>query len=208
LDKVPSFREHKSNTDRRLYEIDQHARQVAERANRAEYERQQLAQQLEAKLLEGQDDYTKLEYQNTKLAAEHQRVLNELNQIRQDQSRGEFVRAVKDEFGVDIGDKKFSDPNEAMLLVARLQREKIAESEKKVQTWERRNGANKAADEERMDLGGGAPIGLSALQRKYDDAMIKKNGSMADRLSRQAAEEGVALDRFAWIKNRDPREAL
>jgi hypothetical protein len=208
LDKVPGFREHKSTTDKKLYEIDQRARAVEQRAQRAEWERQQIAQQLEAKMMEGQDDYTKLEFQHTKLASENRRLQDQLAEIQQTASRNQFVAAVKDEFGVDLSNKNFKDPSEAMLMVAKLQREKVAEAEKKVQTWERRNNGNAAAAEEKMDLGGGIPMGLNALQRQYDDAMIKKNGTLADRLSRQAAEEGVKLDRFAWIANRSVRDAI
>ena len=68
---------------------------------------------------------------------------------------------------------------------------------------EKKVGAVSAANEEKVDLGGGSPVGLNALQSKYDTAMLNSQGFEADQISRQAHLDGIKLDRFSWLTRRD-----
>lgn len=206
LDKFPGFREHKSKFDTRINEYGNRIGRLGEENQYLQNQLRGLQQQLEAKNLEGKDEFEVMEIRVKQLIDENTALRNDLIARRNQESRNEFVRAVKDEFGIDLSDKNFKSPDEAMLIVARLQREQKAGFEKELETYKKRGAAEDAAGREAPDLGGGTPVGANALQRQFDDAMSKRNGSMADRISRQAAEEGVELDRYAWTKGLNLRK--
>lgn len=200
LDKFPGFREHKSKFDTRINEYGNRIGRLGEENQYLQNQLRAIQQQLEMKNLEGKDEFEVMEIRVNQLIAENTALRNDVIARRNQESRNEFINAVKDEFGIDLTGKDFKGPDEAMVIVARMQREKTAGFEKELETYKKRGAAEEAAGREAPDLGGGSPVGANSLQRSFDDAMSKRNGSLADKISRQAAEEGVELDRYAWTK--------
>jgi DNA repair exonuclease SbcCD ATPase subunit len=197
----PGFKEHKSKMDK---QIDMMSKQYQYTQNVLQQQQQRAAyleQQLEQQMLAGKDDYQVLEHNFKKAQAELQRVKAEQQQYQNYMQHQRFLQTVREEYEVDLPED-IQDPQQAVLHLTKTQRDTIQSLKAQIAQLERKAGAISAADSEQMDLGGGAPVGLSAIQSQYNQAMLKLDGQTADRLSRRAAEEGLELDRYAWLKER------
>lgn len=195
LDKLEKFRNWKSNTDSRISAAENYAREAAKRAA-------DLEAYIENQALQGADDYEKLQIFHQKEKARADALEQELTAIKQEGARLRYIEAVKREFGVDLSDKQFNTPDEAMVIVAKAQRDKAAEMTRQIETLQRKTGAIVAAEAEKVDLGSGAPTGSSAMQRTYDEAMLNLQGELADRILRQAQSEGIKIDRLSFLSQR------
>lgn len=203
FDEAPQFRTLKQTFDTRLDQTTKAYQTAQQQAQQTAYQLAQLQRQVEEQSLAGKDDYEKLQHFYTKEKQRAEAAEAQLQAVQMEIGRQKYVSAIRDEFGIDLSNKQFNTPDEAMLMVAKMQREKAAELEKQVGALTKKAGAIAAADAEKPDLGGGAPaMGSHALQRQFNEAMINSQSEAADKVARQAIREGVTLNRSEWLAQR------
>lgn len=203
LDNHPNFRDWKSQMDKKLDSYTKEQKRLYDMNQQAIQRARQLEQQLELVTLEGKDDYTVLQHNYNKMVARAQQLESQLQQINNERNREKFVASMKDEYGVDLSSHEFQTPQEAVILIARLQQEKAQALQEKIAMLEKKAGAIEAASQETPELGGGTgAVGVSSLQKQFNEAMLNLQGVEADRIARQAVKEGITLDRKQWLTMR------
>lgn len=201
LNQHPGFQKHKSTMDSQIARLSQQFQQTQQYLQQEQMRANQYAAQLEAMQLEGADDYKILQHNHKKTQSELMRVTAQLQQMQNYINQQRFLQTVKQEYGVELPED-IQDPQEAVIALTKSQRDTIAQMKQQLADLERKAGAVSAANEESQPLGGGQPAVLSSIQAEYNQAMLRLDGQTADRLSRQAAAEGLELDRIAWLSDR------
>lgn len=205
LNQHEGFRAIRSGYDKQMSQMNKQLQALNAQSQAQARRAQQLEQELEQRTLAGADDYTKLEHHYKKESAARERLEQQLQQIQADTARTNFLKTVQEEFEVTLDDEEVSDPTQAIFALAHKQKALVGDLRKKIAEYERKVGAVSAAEEHAPDLGGGEPITISSIQRAYNQAMMALDGPTADKLVRQSVTSGVALDRYAWLKERNKK---
>jgi len=205
LDRNPNFRNYKSKVtstiNQRDNEIAQLRRRVDEQAREHEQRMRELEEANEKRIMEGLDDYGQMQYRAEAEARKRKEAEQRLYAIEQERSQSEFVGTLENRYGVPRTAIDLSHPVMAITSVADWQHKKLQEQEQEIARLTKTASARRAADEDIADMGGGTPAtAISDIQRAFDRAMLDKRGNDADRLSRQAAERGLTLDRMSWSR--------
>jgi hypothetical protein len=205
LDELEEFKAYKAQVNKTIAERDRAARE-AERRFQQELEESRrrtaaLEQDMESRIVANMDEFGQMEYRTQQEARKRQEAERRLAEYESMQSRAEFMRVLREQYGVEPSDD--SHPVMALRSVTDELLRQNAEKDAELARYRKESEARKAALEDAPDLGIGVPnTPKSDLQRSYDLAMIELRGSDADRISRQAANAGVAIDRLAWLKMR------
>lgn len=201
LNQLPGFREHKSTMDKRIDMLTKQYQQTQQILQNEQRRAAYYEQELERMQLAGADETTILKNSVQKLNAQLQKERAERQQLNEYINHQRFLQTVKSEYGIEL-DEDVNDPQQAVIQLTGKQRDTINQLKQQIAELERKAGAIDAAAGERQPLGGGQPMPISGMQAEYNRAMLNLDGQTADRLVRRAAEEGVELDRYAWLKER------
>jgi predicted ribosome quality control (RQC) complex YloA/Tae2 family protein len=161
LDEYPEFRRFKSEYDRKLAETERRYQQMLA----------QQQDQLRQRQLSEMDDYQRLEYE---LNEERQRAAvayQRLQEVEVEQAKMRVLREVSAEMGVPVeAIAEAQDVADAWRLAAIKQREIVAQRETSQRAEAERRAAERMQKQQnnRVDLGSGAPIPTNDWERSYD----------------------------------------
>lgn len=160
LDELPEFRRFRSEYDRKLAETERRYQQMLAQ------QQQQLRERQVAEL----DDYGRLELERNEALQREQYANQRLQEIEVEQAKMRVLREVSAEMGVPVeAIAEAADVADAWRLAAIKQRELQQQREKEQQAELNRRVAERAGKVEnnRVDLGSGAPVPANDWEREY-----------------------------------------
>lgn len=208
LDNFQEFKDFKSKVNQTIAERDRQAaeqRQYYEAQLQREQEaRRRAEEEYEQRFLSEMDDAGQLAYKLEKEQKQRQALEQQLNGIAQERGKLDYMRALQERYGVAPTDD--SHPVYALSSVADSLHEEVSKLRAENAKLRKEYDARRAALDDVPDLGSGTPTTpMTDLQSRYNKAMLDSDGRLADEISRAAAERGVALDRFSWLRNPNRR---
>ena len=205
LEELEEFKAYKTQVNKTIAERDRIAKQ-AEQRYRQEMEAQQrriaaIEEENEKRVISNMDEFGQAQYRAEQEGRKRKELEVRLAEIEQERSKGEFIGVLKERYGVDPTDD--SHPVMALQSVTDMLHERVQSLEAENAKLKKESEARRAALDDSPDMGGGAPVHpVSELQRRYNEAMLGLHGDEADRISRQAVQDGLNLDRHSWVKQR------
>lgn len=203
LDEFDEFKAWKTKVNQTISERDKQLREEKRRADaeiRARDERiRAMEEDYERRVISTLSETEQMEYRLNQEMQRRQQMEQQLGSIEQERSKYEFINSLKDRYGILPTDD--SHPMTAVGSIADTLYEQVKRLSEENAKLKRETDARKAALEDAPDLGSGTPSHpVSDIQKSYDRAMMSADGRRADELSRLAAEKGLTLDRFSWVK--------